>query len=435
MSDEAELIDEAEEFRAYPKSVQPGIPTLGEVPEGWRVLPMGQLLKVVQRPVKMVDDDVYQLVTARRNRGGLVARDRLTGAKIATKTQFRVKVGDFVMSRRQIAHGACGILPPELDGALVSNEYAVLLPTDELDKAFLRHLPHSIYFQQTCFHSSIGVHVEKLVFNLDHWLTWPFLVPAPAEQRRIAAVLDAWDTAIAQAKTLYDSLGKRQRGISLRLLGQSLNEGITLGSIGRFEKGRGLPKTALAEAGIPCLRYAEIYTRYGNTTYALVSRTTEAGARASRELRHGDIVFAASGETAEEIGKAVGYLGTERAVVGSDTVVLTDHGQDPSFLAHVLNSEELVRQKSAAGKGHSVVHIHAPDLAKLVIPLPPLLEQERIARLLQEGQDAIELTGTLATSLRQQKMGLMQRLLTGQLPVPKSIDTLLSPVSELVAAA
>lgn len=424
---------EAEEFRAYPKSVQPGIPRLGNAPIGWRQLPMGALLSVVQRPVRMTDNNMYQLVTAKRNRGGIVERERLRGKQIATKTQFLVETGDFVMSRRQIAHGACGVLPVGLDGALVSNEYAALLPTDELDRAYLRHLPHTVYFQQTCFHSSIGVHVEKLVFNLEHWLTWPFQIPPLPEQRRIAAVLDAWDAGIATAERLMQAKQQQNRDVIRRLMTQS-NERVMLGSFGTLEKGRGLAKAELTDAGIPCLRYAEIYTRYSDTTYSLVSRTSEAGARAGRDLRCGDIVFAASGETAEEIGKAVAYLGSERAVVGGDTVVLTGHGQVAGYLVRLLNSPDLVRQKTAFGKGHSVVHIHASDLARLMVSLPPLPEQQRLAEAFEAIENGIGGLQAIAERLRQQKRGLMQLLLTGKLRVPESIDRLL-PAPALASAA
>ena len=52
-------------------------------------------------------------------------------------------------------------MPHELDGAIVSNEYLVCHATDDLLQAYLEWLSHTIYFQQTCFHGSIGVHVEK----------------------------------------------------------------------------------------------------------------------------------------------------------------------------------------------------------------------------------------------------------------------------------
>ena len=72
---------------------------------------------------------------------------------------------------------------------------------------------HSMYFQQTCFHSSIGVHVEKLVFRLGDWLGWEFDIPPIPEQLRIVAVLDAWDRAIERTERLLLAETKRQSKI------------------------------------------------------------------------------------------------------------------------------------------------------------------------------------------------------------------------------
>ena len=79
--------------------------------------------------------------------------------------------------------------------------------------------------------------------------------------------------------------------------------------------------------GIPCLRYGEIYTTYQDTIDNLQSHVSVEVASNATPLAYGDIVFAASGETRAEIGKAVAWLGHGQAVSGGDTVLLRDHGQ------------------------------------------------------------------------------------------------------------
>jgi len=140
--------------------------------------------------VKLTDDETYRLVTVKRSRGGVELREVLSGSEIKTPSQFYLRSGDFLISKRQIVHGACGLVPPELDGAIVSNEYAVLNSKGQLDLRFLRYLSESRYFQQTCFHSSIGVHVEKMIFKTDHWLRWPFNIPPLHVQQHIVEILD-----------------------------------------------------------------------------------------------------------------------------------------------------------------------------------------------------------------------------------------------------
>jgi type I restriction enzyme S subunit len=187
----------------FPPSVQPGIPNLPPAPVGWRRIHLRDHLKEVRRPVRLEDDKLYTLVTVKRSRGGVALREILPGKDVKTPTQFHVRTGDFLISKRQIVHGACGIVPAELDGAVVSNEYAVLHSDGEIDLQFLRYLSESRYFQQTCFHSSIGVHVEKMIFRTERWLAWPFNIPPLAQQQRIVEILD---TASLEVKAISAQL-------------------------------------------------------------------------------------------------------------------------------------------------------------------------------------------------------------------------------------
>lgn len=82
----------------YPPSVTPGIPKYDFKPEGWIETAFGDVVRVVQRKVDMQDDVEYQLVIAKRNRGGIVPRSILKGKDILTKTQFYIKCGDFLIA-------------------------------------------------------------------------------------------------------------------------------------------------------------------------------------------------------------------------------------------------------------------------------------------------------------------------------------------------
>ena len=202
----------------YPPSVKPGIPKIDRIPNGWRKTTFGDVLDIVTRPAKLQDDKEYQLVNAKRNRGGIVPRDIKCGKDIRTKTQFFVKSGDFVISKRQIVNGACGIVPPELDGALVSNEYTTFAAKDGFNLGYLEWYSHSTHFQQTCFHSSIGVAIEKMVFRQGDWLKQEIPVPPLEEQMRITNLINTWQRAIDNTKALINAKQKLKKGLVQRLL-------------------------------------------------------------------------------------------------------------------------------------------------------------------------------------------------------------------------
>lgn len=165
-----------------------------------------------------------------------------------------------------------------------------------------------------------------------------------------------------------------------------------LGDIGYFIRGKGIPKSDIVTSkGYPCIRYAEIYTEYGEVIRETVSLVSEEGSRSSLKLEKGDIIFPISGETASEIGKAAAFIGDNETFVGGDTIVLRGHGQNPIFLAHALNSWDATRQKIRYASGNSVVHIYARELAKVSLWLPSIKEQDAIVEILSDFDAAISL--------------------------------------------
>ena len=212
------IVSHEVEFGITGKSFKEGIPSISSCPLGWTQHQFRDVLNVVERPAEIGDDDTYQLVTAKRYRGGIVPREQLRGDQIKTKTQFFVATGDFLISKRQIIHGACGMVPASLDGAVVSNEYVCLRPSSHLDLGFLRYLAHTRYFQQTCFHASVGVALEKMIFRLDQWLKHLVNLPPLNEQKAIAHCLSTMDREILLLARQRRLLKEQKKGMMQKLL-------------------------------------------------------------------------------------------------------------------------------------------------------------------------------------------------------------------------
>jgi type I restriction enzyme S subunit len=188
-----------------------------------------------------------------------------------------------------------------------------------------------------------------------------------------------------------------------------------LGKIGEFCKGKGIKKDEVLSDGLPCIRYGEIYTTYTDYIKTFVSFISRAVANQSQRIQKGDLLFAGSGETAEEIGKCVAFVDDEEAYAGGDIVILTPKGVDSLFLGYLMNDTIMVCQKSRVGQGDAVVHISAKNLGELLIPLPPTkAEQTAIAAALSDADALISGLEKLIAKKRNIKQGAMQKLLTGK---------------------
>jgi type I restriction enzyme S subunit len=194
---------------------------------------------------------------------------------------------------------------------------------------------------------------------------------------------------------------------------------VPMGSLGTFNKGQGIRKDEAASGDIPCVRYGEIYTYHNDIIRAFNSRISADVARTSKRLKKGDLLFAGSGETKEEIGKCVAFVGDEEAYAGGDIVILSPIKGVSAFFGHLFNAPVVVRQKASKGQGDAVVHISASALSSIKLPLPPTkAEQEAIAEALSDADALIESLEQLLAKKRHLKQGAMQKLLTGKKRLP-----------------
>lgn len=190
-----------------------------------------------------------------------------------------------------------------------------------------------------------------------------------------------------------------------------------LDELGTFLKGKGIPKDKIKSFGNPCLTYGDIYTKYNFVVKDIKSFIDDSTALESQKIEFGDILFAGSGETIEDIGKCVAYIDKEIAYAGGDIIILKPYKAESITLSYILNSSVSNKQKYKFGQGHSIVHIYPFHLKKIEIALPTLPEQKKIAEILFFWDKAIEKQERLVEKLERRKRGLMQQLLTARIRI------------------
>jgi type I restriction enzyme S subunit len=187
--------------------------------------------------------------------------------------------------------------------------------------------------------------------------------------------------------------------------------------IGRFLKGVGGTKEDSLPSGIPCVRYGELYTTHSYFIRNSKAYVSEERAESYTPIAFGDVLFAASGEKMEEIGKSAVNLLQTRAVCGGDVIILrpTISVHSP-FLGYALDCYPSASQKATMGRGTTIKHIYPGELKCLLFPFPSFDEQIAIARFLERADEkldrAIRAKRKVIALLNEQKRAIIHRAVT-----------------------
>ena len=155
-------------------------------------------------------------------------------------------------------------------------------------------------------------------------------------------------------------------------------------SLGSIIRGSGIKRTETAEAGKPCVRYGELYTTYHTSFTQVVSFVPEELFDRCKHFSFGDILMTLTGENKPDIAKAVAYLGDGEIAAGGDLAYWTAHGMNPLYLTYLMASPYVVGRKVSLATGDIIVHISGDKLGTILIPIPPLSEQQRIVEKILE---------------------------------------------------
>ena len=363
--------------------------TTGKVPrirfkaysEPWVDEKIGDVLAEKRRPIVLEDDQRYELITVKRRNEGVVSRGHLLGRDILVKNYAQLKAGDFVISKRQVVHGGTGIVPPALDGAIVSNEYLTAVDSEKLLTEFLTILASLPAMRKKFFLSSYGVDIEKLFFDTEDWKRRTVTLPLVTEQARIAAYFRNLDSTISLHQRKHDKLVALKKAMlqkmfpkpgvttpEVRFRGFSERwEEEKLGAVGTFN-----PKEALPEV----FEYVDLESVVGTEMVGHRTETRKtAPSRAQRLARKGDLFF----QTVRPYQKNnhLFTLSDENYVFSTGYAQIRPYN-DGSFLLGLMQRDDFVKLVLANCTGTSYPAINANTLSEILVLIPSPDEQKRI---------------------------------------------------------
>ncbi|MEX2382838.1 MAG: restriction endonuclease subunit S [Opitutales bacterium] len=187
----------------------------------WVIRKYKDLFKKVERPIPLQKDSNYRLASIRRNAGGFFDRGSARPDEISYTELNILHENDFVISKRQVTHGAMAVVPEFFKDSYVSNEYTIFVRKNEGDLSmnFFQWMTQTKYLWHQAYVSSNGVHIEKLIFDPKHFLRQQIEIPIDTqEQTAIANVLDTADREIKNLEAKLAALETQKKGLMQRLL-------------------------------------------------------------------------------------------------------------------------------------------------------------------------------------------------------------------------
>jgi len=208
-------------------------------------------------------------------------------------------------------------------------------------------------------------------------------VPPIEIQNEIVAILDQFTELKAELEAELVARRKQLIYCSENLCtkdGDRSYEKKELGEIATLIRGRRFVKDDIKDSGVPAIHYGEIYTKYNIKAYKASSYLDAEQANKLRKVKPGDIVMVAAGETIEDIGKSVAWLGEEEIVIHDACIGISSKLADPEFLAFYFDTFEFRSQLNERITSSKISAISPDKLSTTLVPLPKLDKQKEISQ-------------------------------------------------------
>uniref|UniRef100_UPI00195BD06E restriction endonuclease subunit S n=1 Tax=Crenalkalicoccus roseus TaxID=1485588 RepID=UPI00195BD06E len=363
----------------------------------WPRVALGEVAEPVARPVAPRPDDTYRFIGVKWWGEGVYEFARKPGTETAASVLFRVEPDDLVINKIWARHGSIGVVPPDLAGAVGSNEFPTFRAKPErLLPRWLHWWSKSRSAWEACAGLSFGSSGKNRIKPAE-FLCIPLPLPPLSEQERIVARLDAVEARLIArrraAEAVEAELAHALAAAFRRITAQAP----------RARMGDVAPLVRRAVSIDLDSEYPELGIRsFGKGTFhkpALLG--VEVGSKRLFEIHAGDLlfsnVFAWEGAVAVAQPADHGRFGSHRFI----TRRVDPARATADFLCYwFLTPEGLQRlgEASPGGAGRNRT-LGLDALDRIEIPLPPLDAQRWFDRLQQKARAAREAAAAAASEL------------------------------------
>jgi len=348
-----------------------------------------------------------------RSRGSL---DRFYSGEFPR--EYILKKGDLIVAMTEQAAGLLGspAIIPEDDKYLHNQRLGLVSITDPL-----RLCPDFLFLVLSL--PSVRKHIETTAGGTkvkhsspDKILSTPISIPSLDQQHRIVQVISAWDRAIEQAERLIAAKRRRKQALMQQLLTGKR----------RFKGTSGKPWRQVClgdffwernESNRADLPLASITADRGVILRNELDKkdTSNEDKRLYKRIAPGDI-----GYNTMRMWQGVSALSSLEGIVSpAYTVCVPQADIDPRFAAYLFKFPPMVHlfHRHSQGLVDDTLNLKFSNFAKLRVTLPSMKEQMEITECLACCDREIDGLCQKRDAVKEQKKGLMQRLLTGKVRV------------------
>ena len=183
----------------------------------WPKIPLGDVLCRSSEPAVCAPDAEYDEVTIRLWGKGVISRGKVLGADVTTPRRV-VRANQLILSKIDARNGAIGLVPQELDGAIVSNDFPSFdfADREQLDPVFMGWMARSRHFVDLCKAASEGT-TNRIRIKENRFLAQEIALPPLPEQRAIASRLDTLADKVRQVNEHLDAIEQKAEALFLSL--------------------------------------------------------------------------------------------------------------------------------------------------------------------------------------------------------------------------
>ena len=359
----------------------------------WPTVRLGDVLTRSQESVTLNPDQQYREITVRLWGKGVVQRGAVLGVDVAARRRFVARQSQFILSRIDARNGALGIVPPELDGAIVTNDFPLFsIDEQRLLPAYLGWVCKTAGFVEQCRRASEGT-TNRVRLQEVKFMEQEIPLPPLAEQRRVVARIEELTDRIADAQGLRKHAALEADGLWWGTLARQYAP--LMSSLDSLDSVcdaiiDNLHSTPRYDGDTyPCIRSQDVGWGTINFASALRTSAAEFRERTSRgEPIAGDVVFVREGD----VGRCAVVDGSRKFSLGQRVMLFRPSSRLlPRFLMFQLMSQPVLEAQILKAKtGTTSHHVNIRALRSVLLSVPDLPEQRRVLNGLDTLQPAIQ---------------------------------------------